>query len=345
MKRPAWVPRAFSSEVGTGSREENAIKQKPRVFSRFEETRKCSRAGRSGSFPGLATKIALVDVLRSAGVSLRLIFGALMLVAAASLSAAAETGRADLVNREVLRVCSDPANLPFSNEARQGFENKIAELVADELKIPLEYTWFPQATGFVRQTLFAKRCDLIIGYAQGDDLVLNSNHYYRSSYVLLFRPGQGLDGVKMLADERLKGKRIGIVAGTPPGNIMAMLGLMEKAKPYPLTVDRRYDSPAELMIADIRSGEIDAGILWGPIGGYFAGRGGEALTVTPLLKETIGPRMAYRITFGVRNQEDGWKHTLNEIIAKRQGDIDAILLDFGVPLLDEETVPITSPRR
>lgn len=275
----------------------------------------------------------------------RLVCGGLVLAVAGGLGRAAESGRADLVNREILRVCSDPANLPFSNEARQGFENRIAELVASELKLPLEYTWFPQATGFVRQTLFAKRCDLIVGFAQGDDLVLNSNHYYRSTYVLLHQQGQGLDGTKTLADERLKGKRIGVVAGTPPGNVMAMLGLMEKAKPYPLTVDRRYESPAELMIADIRSGEIDAGILWGPIGGFFASRGGEKLTVTPLLKEAAGPRMAYRITFGVRNQEDDWKRKLNEIIARRQGDIDAILLDYGVPLLDEETMPITSPRR
>jgi quinoprotein dehydrogenase-associated probable ABC transporter substrate-binding protein len=270
---------------------------------------------------------------------------ACLLLAVATAGNAAESGRADLVNREVLRVCSDPANLPFSSQAQQGFENRIAELVAEELKLPLEYTWFPQATGFVRQTLFAKRCDLIIGYAQGDELVLNSNHYYRSAYVLVHRKGQGLDGVGMLADERLKPKRIGIVAGTPPADIVARLGLMEQARPYRLMVDRRFESPAEQMIADIRSGEIDAGILWGPIGGYFAGRGGEALTVTPLLKETTGPRMAYRITFGIRNQENDWKHRLNDVIAKRQGDIDAILLDFGVPLLDEDGVPITAPRR
>ncbi len=270
---------------------------------------------------------------------------AIALALAYGVALAAETGRADLVNREVLRVCSDPANMPFSNQAGQGFENKIAEVVADELKLPLEYTWFPQATGFVRQTLFAKRCDLIIGYAQGDDLVLNSNHYYRSSYVLVHRRGQGLDGVDQLGDARLRGKRLGIVAGTPPADIMAILGLMEKARPYPLTVDRRFESPAERMIADIRTGEIDAGILWGPIGGYFAARGGEKLTVTPLLRETTGPRMTYRITFGMRNQEDDWKHRLNEVIVRRQGDIDAVLLDYGVPLLDEDTRPITAPRR
>jgi quinoprotein dehydrogenase-associated probable ABC transporter substrate-binding protein len=300
---------------------------------------------RSRSLSGLATYRLRVDASRTADVFRWLICGTVVLFATGGLSQTATTGRSDLVNREILRICSDPANLPFSNQAQQGFENRIAELVADELKLPLEYTWFPQATGFVRQTLFAKRCDLIIGFAQGDDLVLNSNHYYRSTYVLVHRQGSGLEGADTLADERLKAKRIGIVAGTPPANIMTMLGLMDKAKPYPLMVDRRFESPAEQMIADIRSGEIDAGVLWGPIGGYFASRGGEKLTVTPLLKEAIGPRMAYRITFGVRNQEDDWKRRLNEIIAKRQGDIDAILLDFGVPLLDEETRLITAPRR
>ena len=115
-----------------------------------------------------------------------------------------------------LRVCADPANLPFSNEQGEGFENKIAEIVAAELKIPLEYTWFPQATGFIRQTLFAKRCDVVIGYAQGDDLVLNTNPYYRSTYALVYRAGAGLDGVDSLADPRLSDKRIGVIAGTPP---------------------------------------------------------------------------------------------------------------------------------
>ena len=126
---------------------------------------------------------------------------------------------------------------------------------------------------------------------------------------------------------------------------MVRLGLMQRARPYPLLVDRRYDSPGERMMADIRSGEIEAGILWGPIAGYYAARGGEKLAVVPLLKETAEPRMAYRITFGVRNLEDEWKHQLNDIIAKRQGEIDAILLQYGVPLLDEQANLITVPRR
>lgn len=316
MKRPAWVPEVMPGQLR---------QSRPAALD----------AARSHPVRSSRLQVSLRWLAR----------GVLAISWAIGPAMAVETGRSDLVNRQVLRVCSDPANLPFSNEAQQGFENRIATLVADDLKLPLEYTWFPQATGFVRQTLFAKRCDVIIGFAQGDDLVLNSNHYYRSTYVLIHRAGQGLDGVETLADERLRTRHIGIVAGTPPGNMMAMLGLMQRARPYPLMVDRRFESPAERMIADIRTGEIDAGILWGPIGGYFATRGGEPLVVTPLLKEAVGPRMAYRITFGVRNQEDDWKRKLNEIIARRQGDIDAILLEYGVPLLDEDTRLITSPRR
>lgn len=262
----------------------------------------------------------------------------------AGVVGAAEGQRVDLVNRSVLRVCSDPANMPFSNEKGEGFENKIANVVADELKLPIEYTWFPQATGFVRRTLFAKACDIIVGYAQGDELVLNSNAYYRSTYALLYRKSHGLDGVDSLLDPKLQGKRIGIVAGTPPADILSQAGLMGTARPYPLVVDRRYESPAERMINDIRNGEIEAGVLWGPIAGYFGSRGGEALVVKPLLKESTGPRMAYRITFGVRNGEDAWKRQLNEVIAKRQGDIDQVLLEYGVPLLDDQSNQITTAR-
>jgi quinoprotein dehydrogenase-associated probable ABC transporter substrate-binding protein len=256
----------------------------------------------------------------------------------------AQGQRIDLVNRTALRVCADPANMPFSNDRAEGFENKVAEIIAGELKIPVEYTWFPQATGFIRQTLSAKRCDVVMGYAQGDELVLNTNPYYRSAYALVHRKSDALAGSDTLADERLKGKRIGVVAGTPPANLMARLGLIQDAKPYPLVVDRRHDSPAERMISDIRAGEIDAGVLWGPMAGFFAAKGGEALAVVPLLKDVGGPRLSYRITFGVRHSEEDWKRQLNVLISKRQGDIDAVLLQFGVPLLDEQSNLITAPR-
>jgi len=145
------------------------------------------------------------------------IAAALLGIAVGTLTApparAAEGHRSDLVNRLSLRVCADPANMPFSNEKGEGFENKIAEIVAAELNVPIEYLWFPQATGFIRQTLFSKRCDVVMGYAQGDELVLNTNAYYRSAYTLVYRKGAGLDGVDHLADARLKDKRIGLIAG------------------------------------------------------------------------------------------------------------------------------------
>jgi ABC-type amino acid transport substrate-binding protein len=184
----------------------------------------------------------------------------------------------------------------------------------------------------------------VMGYVQGDELVLNTNHYYRSTYALVLRKGAGLDGVDSLADPRVTGKRIGVIAGTPPASVMVQLGLIGHAKPYPLMVDRRYESPGERMIADVQSSEIDAGVLWGPIAGYFAPKASGELAVVPLLKEATGQRMAYRITFGVRPQEDEWKRQLNGVISKRQGDFDSVLLQFGVPLLDEQSNLITQPR-
>lgn len=266
---------------------------------------------------------------------------------AVSTAGAADRNTVDLVNRKVLRVCSDPANMPFSNENGDGFENKIASIVADELKLSVEYTYFPQATGFVRRTLAAKACDVIIGFAQGDDLVLNSNAYYRSIYAVVYRKGQGLDGLDSLEDSRLKGKRVGFMPNTPPGDLVARNGLMAMAKAYALFVDRRFFSPAEDMMKDIRSGEIAAGVIWGPMGGYFAKRGGEDLVVVPMLKDMSAgkSRLAFRISMGVRNGEDEWKRELNRVIAKRQGDIDAVLLEYGVPIIDEQDKAITEPRR
>jgi quinoprotein dehydrogenase-associated probable ABC transporter substrate-binding protein len=248
----------------------------------------------------------------------------------------------ELVDPKVLRVCADPRNLPFSNEKGEGFENKLAELFAEKLQKKLDYTYFPQATGFVRMTLAAYRCDVIMGFPQGDDLVQGTNPYYRTAYALVAKQGSDLDGVATLGDERLKGKHIGIVAGTPPAANMAANGLMMNAKPYPLMIDTRVDSSATAMIKDMMSGEIDAGILWGPMAGYYAKQANPPLRVMPLVKETSGPRLAYRIGMGVRPAEQNWKRLLNRLIQENQPAINRILLDFGVPLLDENDRPISA---
>lgn len=246
----------------------------------------------------------------------------------------------ELVDPKVLRVCADPRNLPFSNEKGEGFENKLGEFFAEKLHKKIGYMYFPQATGFVRMTLAAHRCDVIMGFPQGDDLVQGTNPYYRTAYALVVKQGSGLEEVATLEDARLKGKHIGIVAGTPPATNMAANGLMANAKPYPLMIDTRFDSSAEAMIDDLTSGQIDAGILWGPMAGFYAKRANPPLHVALLVKETTGPRLAYRIGMGVRPADQNWKRMLNRLIQENQPAINRILLDFGVPLLDENDRPI-----
>lgn len=246
----------------------------------------------------------------------------------------------ELVDPKVLRVCADPRNMPFSNEKGEGFENKLAELFAGKLHKKLDYMFFPQATGFVRMTLGSHRCDVIMGFPQGDDLVQGTNPYYRTAYALVARRGSGLEDVATLEDERLKGKHIGVVAGTPPATNMAVNGLIADAKPYPLVIDTRVDSSAAAMIDDLTSGKIDAGVLWGPMAGYYAKRANPPLHVTPLVKETTGPKLIYRIGMGVRPADQNWKRSLNNLIRDNQPEINRILLSYGVPLLDENDHPI-----
>jgi quinoprotein dehydrogenase-associated probable ABC transporter substrate-binding protein len=242
----------------------------------------------------------------------------------------------ELIDPKVLRVCADPRSMPFSNQNGEGFENKLAELFAQKIGKSLAYTWYPQAPGFVRNTLGAYKCDVIMGYPQGNDIVQSTNPYYRTAYALVSRPAAGLDGIDTLADPRLKGKRIGIVAGTPPATDIAVNGLMASAKPYPLVIDTRVDSSAEAMIKDLAAGEIEAGVLWGPMAGYYAKRADPPMTVVPLVKETSGPRLAYYITMGVRGADQEWKRQLNRLIAENRPEINRLLLSFGVPLLDDK---------
>src|ERR1700749_5071880 len=248
----------------------------------------------------------------------------------------------ELVDPKALRVCADPRNLPFSNEKGEGVENKLADLFAAKLQKNLDYMYFPQATGFVRVTLGAHRCDVIMGFPQGDDLVQGTNPYYRTAYALITKQGSGLEDVTALEDARLKGKHIGVVAGTPPGTNMAANGLMANAKPYPLMIDTRVDSSAEAMVNDLSKGEIDAGVLWGPMAGFYAKKSNPPLHVAPLVNEKTGPQLVYRIGMGVRRADQNWKRLLNRLIQENQGEINKILADYGVPLLDENNQPISA---
>lgn len=277
----------------------------------------------------------------NAGHRVRLAAVAALLIAALPHAAHAQgagLGAAgELVDPDVLRVCADPSNMPFSDESKEGFEDKLAQLVAEGTgRKSVAYTWFPTIMGFVRNTLGANRCDIIMGYAQGDELVQNTNAYYRSAYVLIYRKGGELAGIETLSDPRLAGKRIGVVEGTPPTANMAAAKLMGKAKVYPLMVDTRaLPSMAEIAMRDLQAGTIDAAVLWGPMAGYYAARAEGEMTIVPLIHEKGGQRMTYRITMGVRPSDQSWKRVLNAFIKDNQPRIEKLLLDYNVPLLDE----------
>lgn len=249
--------------------------------------------------------------------------------------AASAQPTSDLTLDNAFRVCADPAAWPASSEDGTGYENRIAELLAAKLDRPIEYTWYPLATGFIRRTLAAHECDVVIGFTQGHEMVQNTNHWMTSAFVLIAPQDSELAQVDELTDPRLQGRRIGIVAGTPPATHMAANGLIGAAKSYPLFVDRRYASPAEEMLDDLTGGEIDAAILWGPLGGPMVKERYPELVVTPLLKEQSLPRLFYRITMGVRRNEDAWKRELNSLIRRHQDEIDAILIEAGVPILND----------
>jgi mxaJ protein len=272
------------------------------------------------------------------------ILGAFVMMPSSAGAQGAGLGAAgELVDPDILRVCADPSNMPFSDESGTGFENKLAELVAAKTgRKSVAYTWYPMVMGFVRNTLRANRCDVIIGYPQGDELVQNTNAYYRSSYVLVYRKSSDFDGVETIEDPQLTGKRIGVVESTPPTANMAANKLLRTAKIYPLSVDTRVTpSMAEVMIKDMLAGTIDAAIIWGPMAGYYARESGADLVIVPLIKEQTGSRMSYRITMGVRPSDQEWKRTLNQVIKDNQAEINSILLGYKVPLIDEHDKPIT----
>ncbi|MDR6773496.1 quinoprotein dehydrogenase-associated putative ABC transporter substrate-binding protein [Azospirillum sp. BE72] len=263
---------------------------------------------------------------------------ALSLMLAAVLCAAAPAGRsafaAEGIPTEVLRVCADGNLLPFSNDRQEGFENRIAKLIADELKVPLAFTWWPQTIGFVRNTLRTRQCDLVMGTAVGEELMQNTNPYYRSTYALVYRKDSGITATT-LADPSLQGARIGVVARTPPSAVMLRHGLTN-LEPYQLDTDTRAHHPAQQAVEDVAAAHTDAAIVWGPIAGFFAARQSVPLAVVPLKDEPGASPFQYMISMGIRPDEPDWRHWLNDFIVRRQGDIDRILAEYHVPLANPD---------
>lgn len=241
---------------------------------------------------------------------------------------------ADLRSTTRFRVCADPANSPMSMKDGSGFENRLAEDFGQWLGKTVTYTWFPSGMGFITKTLRAGACDVVMGYAQGDELVQNTNHYYTSVFGIVARKDSQLATVDHLTDPALKDHPIGVVAGSPPATIMARAGLAKDMRGADLFVDRRVKDPVGGLIDQVRDGTLDAAVLWGPLAGPRI-RDDPDLQFTPLLKETAGPKMFYRITMGVRPGEQEWKRQLNSLIRRHQDEINALLRDAGVPLVDD----------
>ena len=257
----------------------------------------------------------------------------------AGRSLAAATGH-EARSENFLTVCGDPNNLPFSNDRLEGFENRIARLIADELGRTLHYRWWPQTVGFVRNTLKVRLCDLIMGITSVNELVQNTNPYYRSVYTVVQR-ADAAQPVRSLKDPALRDIRIGVVAGTPPATVLTRNGLMERVRSYHRTVDTRLYAPAIDAVKDVAGGELDVAIIWGPIAGYAAPRQRVPLTVTPLPAQEESVPLAFSVSMGIRHRENRWKHELNDLLARLSPQIQEILMDYGVPLLDKNDRPIT----
>ncbi len=252
----------------------------------------------------------------------------------------------DLVSQTELRVCADPHDLPYSNQQQEGFENKIASLVAHDLGLKLSYTWFPDSQGFVRATLMQHRCDVVIGTVAGVDDMATTEPYYHTGYVMLTRKADNIDNPRV-SDWKIAGRRFGLVAATPPTELIINRNLMDQTSIYALMVDTRVEQPAYQMVKDIAEGHVDVGLIWGPIAGFYVKHDHLPLHLAFLDPENAKVRMDYHIAMGVRQGDVDFRHKLNAVIAKEEPQILKILRDYNIPLLDEQDKPLapdaTSP--
>jgi mxaJ protein len=237
---------------------------------------------------------------------------------------------------EALRVCADPDNLPYSRTDGSGFENRIAQLIADDMKRPLAYEWLPDRRGFVRKTLGSQLCDVIMGVPAGFERTATTTAYYRSAYVFVERATDA-PPVQSFDDARLARMRIGVqligndLAASPPGAMLARHGHIDNVRGYPLAGEQ---PSAERAIDAIGRGEIDAAVLWGPQAAYFAQRSPVPLRVT-LVNVPPGAHFDFAIAMGVRRGDAQLRAELDDVIRRRQPDIDRILASYGVPRVQE----------
>ena len=271
-------------------------------------------------------------------------------VTGAVLPSGAGAQQGELTGGErVLRVCEDPNNLPFSNRAGDGFENKIAELLARELGWTLEYTWFPQRMGFIRNTLRKRdpdsnrfKCDLVMGVPVGFELTSTTKPYYHSTYALVYTKGKGLDGVTApeglleLEPAKLKSLKLGVFDQTPPVDWLLKHSLFDQAVSYRHQSGDPENYPGEIVEKDLANGAVDVAFVWGPIAGYFAKRATSShVAVVPFMPDPE-IHFDFRVGMGVRFGEREWKERIERLIDANRPRIQAILAAYGVPQLDDD---------
>jgi mxaJ protein len=276
-----------------------------------------------------------------------LIIGASLGLTLAAAAAVHRVSFADPVR--TLRVCADPNNLPFSNERREGLENKLADLIADDLGARVEYTWWAQRRGFIRNTLNADLCDVVMGVPGSFELALVTRPYYRSTYVFVTRRDRGLT-LRSFDDSLLRTVRIGVqmigddYANAPPAHALANRGIVDNVRGYLVYGDYRQESPPARIIEAVASGEIDVAIAWGPLAGYFASRQAVPLEIAPVSPQIDLPFLpfVYDIALGVRRGNDSLRAELDDVLVRRRADIGRLLDSYGVPRVGGRVaVPVT----
>jgi mxaJ protein len=240
----------------------------------------------------------------------------------------------------VLRVCADPNNLPYSNEKQEGFENRIAELVARELKATPRYTWWAQRRGYIRNTIRAGLCDVYIGMPTGLDMLLLTRPYYRSTYAFVTK--RNGPRITSFDDPRLKRLRVGVqiigddYANAPPAEALTHRGIVKNVRGYTVIGDYHEANPPSRIVRAVANGEVDVAVVWGPLAGYFARRSAVPLRVVPVSPEVDVPYLpfVFDIAMGVRRGDNVLRDSLDAVLSRRQHDIDRILADYGVPRAD-----------
>ena len=262
----------------------------------------------------------------------------LLLLTLASFAAVAGCSRQEPA---LFRVCADPNNLPFSNERLEGFENRIAELVAGDLDARVTYTWWAQRRGFLRNTLNAGDCDVVMGLPTRMEMALTTRPYYRSSYVFVTRRDRALD-LRSFDDEALRTLRIGVQlvgddgANTPPAHALSRRGIVTNVVGYSVYGDYGTANPPARIVRAVAAGEVDVALAWGPMAGYFASRQAVPLQVRPVDTQVDPPGipLAFDMSMAVRRDSAALRARLDEVLVRRRTEIDAILAEYGVPRVE-----------